>query len=345
MTSSLITGWDIGGAHVKVAQCTSTGQLIDVFELSCPLWLGLEHLSNAINTARQQLAPSTRHAITMTGELVDLFPNRQAGVAAILTHFNQHIPAEQCQVYAGQTQWLSPNNAQQSWPQVASQNWQASATYAAQKISDGLFVDVGSTTSDIIAISQHQSQAVAFNDFERQIAHELYYAGAIRTPLIAIAHQAQFQQNTVPLAAEFFATTADCWILTNALQAESINDQSADGKSWQKHHCVQRIARLLGTDADAHPMTEWIQLARWFNQQQTLRLSQACQHVIQQHPELPDSAPLIGAGVGRFMVKLCAEQLARPYLEFDALLDNSHQHAADHAPAVAVALLACNDIT
>ena len=30
---SLITGWDIGGAHLKVAQCNQQGQLIRTIEI------------------------------------------------------------------------------------------------------------------------------------------------------------------------------------------------------------------------------------------------------------------------------------------------------------------------
>ena len=41
MTQNMITAWDIGGAHIKVAQCTQQGELRQVFELPCPLWRGI----------------------------------------------------------------------------------------------------------------------------------------------------------------------------------------------------------------------------------------------------------------------------------------------------------------
>jgi len=346
MTNTNIIGWDIGGAHLKVAQCTTTGKLIDVFELPCPLWRGIEHLEQALQAAQLRLETNAAtHAITMTGELVDLFPNRETGVKAIIDCFTQVTSNKTCHVYAGQHGWHTPEKAKQHWQQVASQNWQASASFTASKVESGLFVDVGSTTSDIITINNHQSMPNAFDDFNRQAQHELYYAGALRTPLIAIASQAPFQGMTIPLAAEFFATTGDCWVLLDQLDPNTIQDSSADGQPWDKQYCASRIARLLGTDREAFSMPAWLELAEWFTQQQTSHLKQACNHVINGHPNLPKSAPLIGAGIGRFMVKQCAKELDRPYLDFSQLITPPSPSAGDHAPSVAVALLASQQLT
>jgi hypothetical protein len=55
----------------------------------------------------------------------------------------------------------------------------------------------------------------------------------------------------------------------------------------------------------------------------------------------PD-APVIGAGVGRFLAKELARRLRQPYLSFAALIDAAPavaEMAADCAPAAAVALL------
>ena len=50
------SGWDIGGAHLKVARCDPQGHLIDVIEIACPLWKGIEQLQQAIATAQQHLS-------------------------------------------------------------------------------------------------------------------------------------------------------------------------------------------------------------------------------------------------------------------------------------------------
>jgi probable H4MPT-linked C1 transfer pathway protein len=343
----MITGWDIGGAHLKVAQCTQQGELYQAIEIPCPLWRGIEQLEKAIIAAQEKLIhPTLINAVTMTGELVDIFLDRQSGVASILNCLQSLIIKDSCQVYAGNHGWLTPNQAKKDWQEVASRNWQVSADYTASHIEQGIFIDVGSTTSDIIVIDKHQARPKAFNDFERQAISELHYAGAIRTPLIAIAHTAPFDNKVIRLAAEVFATTGDCWCLLEQLNPINIKDIAADEQAWQKPNCIRRLARLLGTDAHEFPEQQWYKLAQWFAQQQTAQLQQACQTVLTSYGRtIHNNAPLIGAGVGRFMIQECAKQLGRDYIDFSTLMSPHSSDAADHAPAAAIALLASQELS
>ena len=344
--NSFITGWDIGGAHLKVARCTHEGKLVQVLQRPCPLWQGIDHLKQAIQLVQQQLGNQNDiSAITMTGELVDIFPDRQTGVAHILDCVSEFIPEQNCHVYAGREGWLTPDIAKQQWYDVASCNWQASANFVAQKINHGLFIDIGSTTCDIIAIEKGRAIPRGYTDLQRQSSRELLYTGTIRTPLIALTNIAPFNGELFSLAAEVFATTGDCWCLLNQLQASDIQDVSADGKPWSKTDCARRLARLLGTDALEPDSKHWFLLAQWFTQQQLHQIINACLQVLSAHPQLPADAPIIGAGIGRFIVQKCAEQLGREYIDFSSLITQGNHSAADHAPAVAVALLAWHQIT
>jgi probable H4MPT-linked C1 transfer pathway protein len=340
-TSAYISGWDIGGAHLKVARCDPDGNLQHVIQIACPLWQGITQLASAIETVFKTLG--NQHditAITMTGELVDIFPNREAGVAGILSCVAQYIDPDKIVVYGAEAGWLKLEQATQQWQHVASRNWQASASLVAHVIPEGLFIDIGSTTCDIIPLNNGLTTSHGLNDFERQTSCELLYTGAIRTPLIALSQNAPFNGNLVSLAAEVFATTGDCWCLLGLLDPASIQDNSADGQPWQADFCASRIARLLGTDANQANLAQWQQLAQWFAEQQSHLVSNAMLHVLSAHAEIVADAPIIGAGVGRFIAKTCAQRLNRPYLDFNEILSSQHPASADHAPAVAVALLA-----
>jgi probable H4MPT-linked C1 transfer pathway protein len=346
MTQNMITAWDIGGAHLKVAQCTQQGELHQIFEIPCPLWQGIDQLEKAISTALENLSyVSHLNAITMTGELVDIFPDRQTGVAAIIRCVQTFLSDKNCHIYAGAHGWFNPKKACSDWQHVASLNWHASAVYTANHIEQGLFIDIGSTTSDILAINANQVQATAFNDYDRQASSELHYTGVIRTPLIAIAHHVPFNNQTIRIAAEVFASSGDCWSITGQLDPSKIQDRSADGLSWQKENCIRRIARLLGTDAGQFAEHDWLTLARWFTQQQTEQLQKACQIVLSHHPVISSQAPIIGAGIGRFIARQCAKQLGREYIDFSDLTTPSSPQAADHAPAAAIALLASQQLS
>jgi (4-(4-[2-(gamma-L-glutamylamino)ethyl]phenoxymethyl)furan-2-yl)methanamine synthase len=341
-----VTGWDIGGAHLKAARCDHTGNVIDIIQVPCPLWQGIEQLELALQAAQNQLGNHDDiAAITMTGELVDIFANRQSGVKEILACIGNYIPQEKLHVFAGDKNWLSASEAEINWQLVASRNWLASATFVSNSVQDGLFIDIGSTTCDIIPIKNNSVCCQSVDDHQRQQSRELLYTGAIRTPLIALANMAPFDGKLISLAAEVFATTGDCWSLLGKIKAESIQDTSSDGKSWQKTDCARRLARLLGTDAEDPLSQHWQQLAHWFTEQQIHQITNACLQVLSKHADLPIDTPIIGAGIGRFIAQLCAHRLERPFIDFSHFITPPLVESADHAPAVAIALLAQQQLT
>ena len=78
-----ILGWDIGGANLKAARINAAGAVAAVVQIPCPLWRGLPELALAMQRAFEFVGTNQWHALTMTGEMVDLFPNRSAGVIEI----------------------------------------------------------------------------------------------------------------------------------------------------------------------------------------------------------------------------------------------------------------------
>ena len=337
-------GWDIGGAHLKVACCDAHGQLTQVIQFPCALWRGIDELKKALQQAIEALdCASDSHAITMTGELVDAFSHRREGVAAIIECVTQLLPVDHCHIYAGEQGWLNPQQAKNNWQAVASMNWLASAAYTASQTENGLFIDIGSTTCDIVPFTSHHLQPLGLSDHQRQRSGSLVYTGAIRTPLMTLAAEAPFNGNKVALTAEWFASSADIWRLLDKLDENRIQDSSADGQPWTAAHCRQRLARMLAADADDADPKQWQMIAQWFAEKQLQRITEACLQVQSASP-LPIDSPLIGAGVGRFIVEMVAARLNRPYLDFSQLCQ-SQSAAADHAPAAALALLAAQQLS
>src|SRR5690554_5059358 len=149
------SGWDIGGAHLKVARCDAQGQLLHAIELPCPLWLGKDALRKALRLAIDTLNNERdQHLLTMTGELADCFTDRASGVSEILACFTEYFPADRVAIFSREG-WLNQEEARINWQKVASMNWLASAQLAAEHYSSALLIDCGSTTTDIIRITQH----------------------------------------------------------------------------------------------------------------------------------------------------------------------------------------------
>ena len=341
MGSDDMIGWDIGGAHLKAARISTSGVVLDAVQVPCALWRGLNELELAIDIVLARCVGVQHHAITMTGEMVDLFPDRGTGVKAIAEFVAQRLGGD-VWLYRGDGQFVLPSKAAEYAMQIASANWRATAECVAQKIGNGILVDIGSTTTDIIPIVAHKLRNQGGDDATRLDTDELVYSGIVRTPLMAMAERVPFAGTLVPLVAEHFATMADVYRLTGELPEDADQHPTADGGEKTLAASARRLARMLGRDSESATMADWYDLAHWFRARQLTRLHAACERVTVA-AEMPANAPIIGAGVGRFLIRELAVMTTRPYRDFADLLslaDVSAEAVSNFAPAVAVALLA-----
>ena len=93
-------GLDVGGAHLKVAFARD-GRILAARQAPCRLWEGLDRLGPAFDAALAGLPPPGRVALTMTGELADLFVDRATGVAALTEAAAARFPGVPLLVWAG----------------------------------------------------------------------------------------------------------------------------------------------------------------------------------------------------------------------------------------------------
>ncbi len=339
-----IIGWDIGGAHVKAAVIEGD-EIFAIYQQPCPLWKGLDQLQNAVNAILPELADSNcRHAMTMTGELVDLFDNRDHGVEQIIKAMTQLLPGSELLVFAGREGLLKASQIEpRHYSLIASANWLASASLAAQKVGSGLFVDCGSTTTDILLLNDGQVLAQGYTDYQRLLSQELIYTGIVRTAVMAVSQTVLDQGKTIGLMAEYFATMADVYRVTGELNELHDQCDTADGAEKSVLGSARRLSRMIGCDFDADELPRWRQFAENIRARQIQQIQRGCQTLLSQQT-LPTNSPLIGAGVGRFLVKQVAVNLNRPYLDFSDIAPpavlGSKLTTADCAPAAAIAYLA-----
>lgn len=338
----LRAGWDVGGAHLKLALAEGSG-LERVLQLPCPLWQGMARLDEALDAAFSHCGPGlaqARHRVTMTGELVDFFPDRTSGVRAIVEHLARRLGAGALALYGGSAGLLQPADAARQPQSVASANWLATATVLGRRLPEALLVDIGSTTSDLVPIRQGRPAHQGLSDAERLAAGELLYTGVVRTPVMALGTEAPFAGRWHALAAEFFATLADVHRLTGELPEEADLHPTADGQPKGRAESARRLARMLGLDAESASPAAWETLARYFAGVQRQQLWRSLARLRSGAPEA--SPLLVGAGCGRFVARRLAAESGLEYLDFaDALgIEGPWRDAAACcAPAVALALL------
>jgi probable H4MPT-linked C1 transfer pathway protein len=343
MTIELI-GWDIGGAHLKAVAIADDGST-QACQEPTPLWLGLDPLHRAIAAIKSALQPAAncRHAVTMTGELVDLFTDRTEGVTALIDAFGRHFAPEPLHVFAGGRGFLRPDQIRpEHAPHIASANWAATALWAATQRRESLLVDIGSTTTDLIVLAEGRPAPRGTTDCERLRFQELVYTGITRTSLMALADTAPWRGEWTGLMAEHFATTADVYRLTGELPDHADLLACADGGDKTVAASARRLARLLGCDAGAASLADWQRLARYFRDRQLSAIQQAWHRQLSTGMLEPQCS-VIGAGVGRFLVQELASRLGHPYQDIADLFPpprtTGQPSIADCAPAAAVACL------
>jgi len=333
-----ILAWDVGGAHLKAALVSATGEVLQVCQVACPLWRGMAQLEQALAEVFSQLESlPERHAVTMTGELVDIFPNRRAGVLQIAQFMAEHLNGEVL-FYSAKQGFVDSTEVSFYADSIASANWHASASLIAKSIKQAVLLDIGSTTSDLILINNGLVASQGFTDAERMRFDELVYAGVVRTPLMALCQKVKFDGFLVNVAAEHFATTADVYRLTGELSHEDDMADTADGAGKTELESARRLARMVGHDVEDFEISAWKSLAFEFRNTQLMHLQEAFSHLV----EINQDTPLVGAGVGRFLVRALATQMNKPYLDVENLLNTSNQTrhwASVCLPAVAVAIL------
>jgi probable H4MPT-linked C1 transfer pathway protein len=336
---SVVIGWDIGGAHLKAAR-VKHGRVEAVVQAATPLWLGLDSLHAAFDVLSAQLGHADRHVITMTGELCDAFPSRREGVAGLAAIAANHLSPAAPSLYAGRAGFVELGEAASHAVDIASANWHASAALLALKLPDALFIDIGSTTTDIIPIVGGQVAAVGYTDAERLAAGELIYTGMTRSFVMSLASRAPFRGAWTPLMNEYFASSADVHRILGDLPDGADKMSTADGGEKTVEASRARLARMIGRETDEGSDLEWTGLAAWFAEAQIRQITDATFLRLSRN-DVAAAAPVVAAGVGEGLAAEAARRLRRPCLGFSSLI-SAPAEASHCAPAVAVALLGAN---
>ena len=337
---AITAGYDVGGAHLKVA-LAEDGRTVAVRQIACPLWQGIEMLDAAFAAAMPLAARADRHAVTMTGELCELFPDRRTGVASIVERLQAILPPG-LRIWMGLRGFGSLGEAHADPMSVASTNFLASAALVGRAVADALLVDMGSTTTDIIAIAGGKPAPLGITDGDRLATSELVYSGLTRTDVSVVAQRATFRGRAQRLAAGGFANMADVRRILGTLPADVDQHATLDGRGTSEPESLARFARCFGRDAADAAADDWRACAREVADQQNADVRAAIQEVLSASA-LTASAPIVAAGIGAPEIEAQAAMLGRASISFGTLAaatPDCSEWATRCAPAVAVALLA-----
>jgi probable H4MPT-linked C1 transfer pathway protein len=338
---AIVVGWDVGGVHLKAARADD-GRIVQVVQLASPLRGGLDRLIQAFGEAKAMVGRADHHVVTMTGELADTFASRPEGVERLAALAAGELVDAPVLLYAGPAGLVHPQEARKHATAVASANWHVCARLVAQTCASALFIDMGSTTTDVVPLVNGEVAARGYTDAQRLAAGELVYTGLVRGFVMATADRAPVAGTWTTLINENFATMADVHRILGSLPDSADLMATADGREKTIAASHARLARMVGADAADLDAAAMRALARWFAEAQLRAIVDAAM-LTGSAAALPIDAPVVGAGIGMTVIAETARRLHRPYVAFDSLIDvaPAARAAAVHcAPAAALALLA-----
>lgn len=331
-----VVGIDIGGANLKGAD--TFGQAIQV---PFPMWKEADNLKKTLKDLLARLSPFDLLAVTMTAELADCFETKAEGVDFILSAVETAAQGLPIVVWQTGAEFVSPKVAREIPLLVAAANWHGLATWLGRLVPEGeaLLIDIGSTTTDIIPLLDGVPVPTGFTDCERLQSGELVYTGVGRTPLSALVQTVPLANKDCPVAAEFFATTLDIYLLLNDFPEEIENRETANGHPATKQCAHDRIARICCCDRTEISYNEAEGIARHITKVQQQKISDAINLVLSKMNG--SCQQVIVSGSGSFLARRVIE--SHPLLAKLSLASVSEMYApavAQVAPAFALAQLA-----
>ncbi len=275
-----IMGLDIGGANTdcSIYQLKDgNAELLTSKKEYLPMWQKKDHLEDCLTKFKEDYHVDVVVATT-TAELSDGYKSKREGIL--------DITKKVMNIFEGQTvkfvtfQGLKDYEYVTNNPlEMAAANWIAT-TQLISKIKDNcIFMDMGTTTTDIIPIKNRKEAATGHSDLERLCSGELVYTGMLRTNVATITHEIPVNNNVATVSSELFATTADVHLILNNITRNEYTCPTSDDEDKIPTSCKRRLARVVCADLDMLDDDEIKSIAEYVEKMQIRQIENALKKV------------------------------------------------------------------
>jgi (4-(4-[2-(gamma-L-glutamylamino)ethyl]phenoxymethyl)furan-2-yl)methanamine synthase len=341
-----VLGWDIGGVNTKAARLDrSSGPAGNgtpsVRSASVPY--EIQRDPGALPSVLRALAAGLGrqdgwpHAVTMTAELSQAFRTKREGVACVLGALATAFPNDPQLVYTVDGCFVTPAAAAADPLAVGASNWAATAALVGRFVPDGILVDIGTTSTDVIPLEGGRVAARGRTDPARLLSGELIYTGAVRTPAEALVREVPLGDARAAVSAEGFATAGDAHLWLGRLAPADYAAPTADGRPATREFAGERLARVVCGDREMLDDRAIDAIARALAEAQVALVADGIRRV---RAAFPAATIAVVTGLGDF---IAAEAAHLAGLEVVKLRDRLGD-AARTAPAAAVAWLLADEL-
>jgi len=242
----------VGGANLKLVG--GSGATVHY----CPLWEG-DSLGDLLRGYRKQ-HNDTAAAIVMSGELADCFPSRMDGIRWIVETVRGVYP--DARFYGTDGKFHDG-----AVPQLAAANWLAAADWLREEYPHAVWVDMGSTTTDVVPLGNFEGLR-GLTDLLRLQRGYLVYTGLLRTPVAMQLSTVTLQGRPTPVAAEHFAIAADAHLVLGNITSEGYTCDAPDRGEKTVEGALRRLSRVVCADLDEIRAAGAHEVARQFRDAQ-----------------------------------------------------------------------------
>ena len=332
-----IAGFDIGGANTDLAIIDfEKGEIknIEVDFEYLPMWSNNDDLSHVLIELIEKICPVSEIdavGISMTAELVDAYDTKKEGVLDVVRKCEETFT---CPIaYVGVDGMLSKEEIEKTPHKAAAANWIATAQIATLISDNCIFIDTGSTTTDIIPIRDAKECAIGKSDFDRSATGELVYTGTLRTNLASFLDKVELNGKEYRVASELFAQTADVYMVLDLITEKDYICDTFDGEGKSKIDCARRIARVVCADLEMLSMEDIVEMSEFIHQKQVEQIADGLRQV----HETQNLDLIVTTGLGKDILDRPAAELLG--LEVKSMGDILSDDECTVAPAIGTAVM------
>ena len=332
-----IAGFDIGGANTDLAVIDFEDGEIKNMEVDfayLPMWSNNDDLSHVLVELIENICPVSEIdavGISMTAELVDAYDTKKDGVLDIVKKCEETFT---CPIaYVGVDGMISKSEIEKDPLKAAAANWIATAQIATLISDNCIFIDTGSTTTDIIPIKEGHECAIGKSDFDRSATGELVYTGTLRTNLASFLDKIELNGKEYRIASELFAQTADVYMVLDLITEDDYICDTFDGEGKSKIDCARRIARVVCADLEMLSMEDIVEMSEVIHQKQIAQIADGLKQVV----ETQGLDLIITTGLGKDILDRPAAELLG--LKVKSMGDILSDDECTVAPAIGTAVM------
>jgi probable H4MPT-linked C1 transfer pathway protein len=331
----MFVGIDVGGANTKIA--TSDGFVDSRY---APLWKNKKCLYDVLAEVKQTFGTELETVgAVMTGELSDCFETKREGVLYIKDALSTTFEAPK--FFNRNCDFKDEPAVDKDPLSFASTNWLASAKLIAAQYNDAIFVDIGSTTTDVIPLAGGEIKAKR-TDLERLKSGELIYSGVLRTNVAALLKKVEMgkQGETCGVSSELFAITADAYLVLGYITEDEYSCESPNSYAFvgreedekSRMSAMRRLSRVVCSDLEEIGEDGAVGIAEQVKKAQVDELITSLGRLKEKY----GLGMVVSAGIDDFIVQEAADSMN---MRFISLSSSYGKKIAATFPAYAVAML------